>query len=131
MATHSHAIVWIDHLKAKIIFFNAADDSVLAVHADPPSSHIHTKAGSASGVHLHGDPAYFAEVADALTPTQAVLIVGPSLAKDEFNNYLREHKPAIAGHVTGPEPLDKESDRQLLAFARSYFRQRDRMTPQR
>lgn len=131
MRTHSHAIVWIDHQRAKVIFFNAADETETTMRADPPSSHIHTKAGSPSGVHLHGDMAYFAEIADALAPARTYLLVGPSTAKDEFRDYLRKHKPAVAAHLAGTEPLDKESDGQLLAFARSWFRRQDRMTPQK
>jgi hypothetical protein len=131
MTTHSHAIVWLDHKAAKIIFFNADNDDVSTVRADPPNSHIHSKAGSASGIHLHGDPAYFAEIARKLTPAQTFLVVGPSSAKDEFEVYLRDHDPETAVRMAGLAPQDKESDRQLLAFARSYFQHRDRMTPQR
>lgn len=131
MITHSHAIVWLDHERAKVLFFNAHDDSVATVRADAPSSHIHTKAGSASGVHLHGDPAYFDAVAETVAPARTFLVVGPSAARDEFTAYLREHRLAAAARLAGSERLDKESDGQLLAFARSFFRARDRMTPQR
>ena len=131
MSAHSYAIVWLDHKTAKVFFFNANAESTTTVQADPPPSHIHTKAGSASGVHLHGDPDYFAEIAATLTPAQTFLVVGPSSAKDEFGIYLRDRRPAIGARMAGLEPLDKESDGQILAFARPYFHRRDRMTPQR
>lgn len=131
MTVHAHAIVWIDHQRAKVIFFNAREDTEITIRSDPPPSHIHTRVGSPSGTHLHGDPAFFGEVADIVAPTEALLLVGPSSAKDQFDNYLREHRPAIAARLAGTEPLDKESNGQLLAFARAYFRRRDRMTPQK
>ena len=71
------------------------------------------------------------EFGDEVTPALTFLVVGPSSAKDEFRDYLRNHKPAVFARLAGVEPLDKESDGQLLAFARSYYRHQDRMTPQR
>jgi stalled ribosome rescue protein Dom34 len=130
MTAHSHAIVWLDHTKAKVLFFNADDDSVAIVRAASPRSHIHTKAGSASGEHLHGDTAYFAEITATLAPVRTFLVVGPSTAREEFADYLREHRPELAARLAGSERLDKESDGQLLAYARLYFRRHDRMTPQ-
>lgn len=131
MTTHAHAIVWLDHQRAKVLFFNSDADSATDIRAASPASHIHTKAGSPSGVHLHGDPTYFSEIAEMLSPARTFLVVGPSMAKDEFVDYLREHRPLIAARCAGSEPSDKESDGQLLAFARHYFHRRDRMTPQR
>jgi hypothetical protein len=131
MTEHSHAIVWLDHTRAKVLFFNADDDSIATVRATSPPSHIHTKAGSASGVHLQGDSAYFSEIATTLTPARTFLVVGPSTAREEFAAYLRGHRQDLAARRAGSEPLDKESDGQLLAYARHYFRRRDRMTPQR
>jgi hypothetical protein len=131
MPTHSHAIVWIDHRNAKVIFFNALEDSETSVRADEPATHIHTKAGSASGTHLHGDKSHFDAVARDLAPALYFVVVGPSAAKEEFAAYLGDNHPELAKRLIGVEPLDKESDRQLLAFARRYFRSKDRMTPQR
>lgn len=130
MHTHSHAIVWLDHKTAKVMSFNANDNDAATVLADPPTSHIHTKAGSPSGVHLHGDPAYFAEIADRLAGAQTFVVVGPSAAREEFAAYLRTHQAPLAARLAGVAPQDKRTDRQLLAFARAYFRRRDRMTPQ-
>ena len=130
MTTHSHAIVWLDHHKAKIVYFNADDSSAIMLQADRPASHIHSKAGSASGTHLHGDKTYFAEIAKALASAITFVVVGPSSAKDEFGTYLREKQTAIAVRMAGVEPLDKKSDQQLLTFARRYFHKKDRTTPQ-
>lgn len=131
MTTHSHAIVWIDHHRAKVIFFNASNADLSTIHAIKPASHIHSKAGSASGTHLHGEPVYFDEIAAALSPALMFVVVGPAAAKDEFATHLREKHSALSKRLVGVEPLDKESDGQLLAFAREYFRRKDCMTPQR
>lgn len=131
MTAHSHAVVWLDHTQAKVLFFNADDDSVATVRAKSSPSHVHTKAGSVSGAHLHGDATYFAEIAATLAPARTFLVVGPSTAREEFTGYLRGLRPDLAVRLAGSEPLDKESDGQLLAYGRLYFHRYDRMTPQR
>jgi dTDP-4-dehydrorhamnose 3,5-epimerase-like enzyme len=65
---HSYAIVWIDHRRAKVIFFNADDADTSPIRAAEQASHLHSKAGSASGTHLHGEPTDFDEVARAMAP---------------------------------------------------------------
>ena len=131
MTTHSHAILWIDHRRAKLIFFNAAAADTSAIHAAEPASHIHSKAGSAAGTHMHGEPVYFDEISHALAPTLMFVVVGTSAAKAEFTAYLRDKHPELAKRLAGVEPLEKESDGQLIAFARRYFRRKDSMTLQR
>jgi hypothetical protein len=131
MTAHSHAIVWIDHRQAKVIFFNADVGDTSTIHAAEPASHIHSKAGSATGTHLHGEPIYFDEIVRTLAPALIFVVVGPSAAKEEFIAHLRAKHPELAKRLAGVEPLDKESDGQLLAFARQYFQRKDRMTPQR
>jgi hypothetical protein len=130
MASHYHAVVWVDHHEARVIFFNPLEDDETVIHPEHEPRHIHSKAGSAAGTHLRGNPNYFAEIASALAPAGAVLVTGPSTAKTEFVTYLHDHTPLVSEKLAGVETLDKTSDPRLVAFARRHFKSADRMTPQ-
>ena len=131
MSAHYHAVLWIDHHQARVIFFNpdAAEEHTL--HPPHPPRHLHAKAGSPSGTHLAGEPAYYQAVAEALAPAHAVLLAGPAAAKLELMEHLRQHAPQLAARVSRLETMDAVSDAELVAAARRYFKAADRMTPQR
>lgn len=131
MPHHYHAVLWIDHHEARIIHFNAeAADEERIRPADPPR-HLHVKAGSPSGMHITDEPQYYRDVANAFGDAQEVLIGGPSTAKAEFVKYLHRHAPALMTRVAGIETLERITDNELLAEARRFFRNADRMRPQR
>ncbi|MGO8918503.1 MAG: hypothetical protein ACLQJR_21595 [Stellaceae bacterium] len=130
MTEHYHAVVWIDHHQARIIYFNldAAEEHTL--HPPHPPRHLHSKAGSASGTHIAGEPAFYREVAEALAPAHAVLIAGPAGAKLELVDHLRQHAPQMIARISGVETMGEVTDAQLVAAARRHFKAADRMTPQ-
>jgi hypothetical protein len=66
-------------------------------------------------------------VAQAIGASTEILITGPAQAKEEFMAFLRSHEPRLATQVLGLEPLDHPSEPQILAFARRYFRAKDRL----
>lgn len=126
---HYHAVVWLDHHEAKIAHFNiqASDEDVVRP-ADPPR-HLHIQAGSASGTHVTVEPAFYRDVANACDGAHAILLVGPSTAKEEFVTYLRKHSPQTFDRIAGIEALADATDRQLLAEGRRFFSKADRLTP--
>jgi hypothetical protein len=126
---HSHAVVWIDHHEARVIYFNADDADEKTVHPAHPSHHLHHKAGSASGTHDKGEPSFYRDVAEALGEANEFLVVGPSTAKTEFVTWLHGHSPALAGRLFGVEPLQHMSDGQIVAEARRFFKGADRIRP--
>lgn len=130
MPQHSHAVVWIDHHEARIIYFNADDADEHTVRPAHPPRHLHSKAGSASGTHLRGEDSYYREIAEALAEVPAFLIGGPSSAKLELVKYLHRHAPTTFEHLAGIEAMDKLTDKELVAASRHYFKAADRMTPQ-
>jgi hypothetical protein len=130
LSSHYHAVIWIDHHEARIIHFNADDADEETVHPRHPPRHLHHTSGSPAGTHEHGDTAFFRDVADALGGAKAVLVSGPSTAKTEFVTWLRDHAPAVVGHLAGTETLQQMTDRQLVAEARRFFKGADRMSPQ-
>ena len=49
MASHYHAIVWIDHREAKVFHFNATEVDHMILHPHNPTRHIHHKANAIGG----------------------------------------------------------------------------------
>jgi stalled ribosome rescue protein Dom34 len=129
--THFHSVVWIDHRVAHVYGFGRDGTSQELVKSHGPQ-HIHHKAGTRdSSGHLRDQPSYFREIAGLLTGAGAILILGPAQTKTEFKTFLDAHAPAVAACVVGVEPLDRESEGEVIAFARNFFARTDRMTPQR
>lgn len=130
MPAHYHAVVWIDHHAARVIHFNQDDAEQDVVRPTDPPRHLHIKAGSPSGIHIRDAPAFYHDVAAALTGAKAILLVGPSNAKAEFIRYMRRHAPHIIEQLCGVETMDKATDGEILAEARRHFARTDRMRPQ-
>jgi stalled ribosome rescue protein Dom34 len=129
MPQHFHAVVWIDHRIAQIFDFSLDETAQRNIKNHGPR-HIHHKAGSVGSGHTHLDPAYLKAVADALSESHEILIVGPSTAKNELKSYLDQHAAEVAKRVLGVEALDHPTDAEIVALARKRFASIDRMTPQ-
>lgn len=127
--SHFHTVVWIDHRVAHIYGFGYGGTSQELIKSHGPH-HIHHKAGSVGSGHNRDNAAYFREVAAHLAEAGTVLIVGPAETKTEFETFLQSQAPAIAAKVVGVVPLEDESEGQVIAVARKYFRRSDRMSPQ-
>ena len=129
-STHYHAVVWIDHHQARIIFFNADDAEETTVRPVHVPRHLHHTSGSPAGTHERGDAAYFSHVMGVLGETKEFLITGPSTAKTEFVTWLRSNTTQMADRLAGVEVLPRISDNQLVAEARRFFKGAARMKPQ-
>ena len=129
-SAHFHAVVWIDHRVADIYGFGHDDVSHALVKSHGPHR-IHHKAGTVGSGHLHDKPDYFRQVAAALAGVKEILVLGPAETKTEFKSFLDAHDPALAARVLAVEPLDRQSEGEIVAFARRFFAHADRMTPQR
>jgi stalled ribosome rescue protein Dom34 len=130
VSSHYHAVVWIDHHEARVIYFNADDTDETLVHPGHRPRQLHHHSGSPSGTHERGEPAYYRGVADALHEAQAFLVTGPSTAKTEFVTWLRSQAPQKIARMSGVETLQQVTDGQLVAEARRFFKGADRMKPQ-
>jgi stalled ribosome rescue protein Dom34 len=127
MTEHYHAIVWIDHREAKIFHFNASDVDKVVIPSHAAGHHLQHKANTTGSGHLGVDKEFFQRVIAALTHTGAILLTGPGNAKDEFKNFISQHRPDLAKRISGTEPLDHPSDNVLVALARKFFKADDRM----
>jgi hypothetical protein len=130
MATHYHALVWIDHREARVFHFNAAMADKLVVHPEHPAKHLHHKAGAIGGGHVSEDHDFFARVTQAVAGAGAILITGPSNAKTELVKHMKSHSPHIVANIVAVETIDHPSDKQLVDQARRYFWE-DHQTPLR
>jgi hypothetical protein len=131
MPDHYHAVLWIDHHEARVIHFNADTADEARIRPTDPPRHLHVKAGSASGTHIADEPQFYRDVAAAIADAHEVLVTGPSTAKAEFLKHVHKHAPQMMERIAGIETLQNVSDNQLLAEARKFFEQADRMRPQR
>ena len=130
MSDHYHAVVWIDHHQAKIFHFDAADADATRIRSAHPHQHLHHKANSIGSGHAPVEHPFLERVSQALSGSGAVLITGPSSAKEELAAHVARLHPSLAARVSGVEALDHPTDGQLLALARRFFRAADRMRAQ-
>lgn len=123
----THAVVWIDHKEARIFHVHRGSSDETTVLA--PQHHIHRHPKGRGEPRTHPDDAhrFFADVVKTLDGTDAILIVGPSLAKLELSQYMKDHAAVVAAKVVGIESADHPTGGQIIASARRYFRATDRM----
>jgi hypothetical protein len=122
-----HACVWIDQVHAKIFEIDAEGATKIEQHDHRPRHHIHRKADHVGLGTLEMDPALLAGVAEALQEANAILIVGPGMARIVLAGYLHEHHRRIAQKVWGSERMDHPTDAEIVAHARTYFHAANRM----
>ena len=119
-ASLNNAVVWLDHSKALVIHFDkdAAESESLKTH----STHAHPRQNHAD-THANEDDnsKFFVEIANALTDSAKILVVGPAEEKTVFMKHLTTKSPAIAEKVKAVETVDHPSSGELLAHARKYF----------
>ncbi|BBP00085.1 translational machinery protein [Sulfuriferula nivalis] len=127
--SHTHAIVWIDHVEAHIISINPDDIEMSVVKPSQAPHHLHNKRGSIGSGHAPEDQHYYHEVVEALRGTKEILIVGPSNAKLMLIKHIHTHDHDLVNSIIGVETVDHPSDKQLVAYARDYFKAADAMLP--
>ena len=130
MTGHFHAVVWIDHREARVFHFNATEVDSLVLHPENPTHHLHHKAGVIGSGHAAEDHDYLHRVAKAVAGAGAILITGPSNAKNELVKHIESHDPALRSKIVAVETLDHPTAGELVAHARAKFA-RDHMTSPR
>ena len=131
----THVVVWIDHQEARV--FHVQPET--AGHAQPEAIdettilspqhliHRHPKGRGEAKEHPDDATRFFREVARSLESADTVLIVGPSSAKHEFSRYMQDHDQKLQAKVAGIETMDHPTGREIVAYARKYFKRSDRM----
>ena len=119
LQTHAHAVVWIDHLVAKVFGIGLTGVSAAAVHAHLPSQHLHHKANTIGDGRVQADATFLARVGEAVGGCSDLLVIGPGTEKTELMQYLRTARPDLNLHV---EPSDHPTDGEIVALGRKRFR---------
>lgn len=122
MATHFHAIAWIDHSQARIFHVGRSGDDEIVMHPHLPTQHLHHKANSIGSGHAAPDKEFMAQVTSAISDAGEILIIGPASAKTEFARHLREQHSKIGERIVAVEAADHPSDREIVAYAKQYFK---------
>lgn len=122
MQPHFHAVVWIDHLRARIFHIGMSGVDEVVLHPHMPTRHIHHKANSTGSGHVHESEEFQKQVLDAVSDAGEILILGPSGAKVELAKYISERNPKIGGRIVAVEAADHPSDPEIVAYARRHFR---------
>ena len=122
MPQHFHAIVWIDHLQARIFHLGLSGTDEIILHPHMPTRHIHHKANSRDSGHAHESGEFLNHVLDAVSDAGEILILGPSGAKTELAKYIREQNPDVGDRVIGVEAADHPTDGQIVAYAKRHFK---------
>lgn len=131
MTNHYHAVVWIDHLEARIFHFNVAEADQLVLRPHNPTRHIHHKANSIGSGHAAEDHEFLRQVADAIADAGAILVTGPAKTKNELVKHMARHAPLVSAKIAGVETLDRLTDGELVAHARTYFKADHQSPPRR
>ena len=125
--SYIHAIVWLDHLSARIIAFSDGEGETIPVESQSTQRQLHRKSGKPGSGHAPDDAVFFHDIAAALGGVREVLITGPGTAKVAFKKYVDQRHHDLARRIVGVETIDHPSDGELNAYARKYFHRVDQL----
>jgi hypothetical protein len=117
--THTRAVIWVDHLTAKIFAMGLTGVTSSLVHAHLVSPHLHHKANTIGSGKVAEDPAFLAAIARAVAPCTEVLILGPGIEKVGVMHHLQAAHPHM---VLRLDTADHPSDGEIIALGRKHFR---------
>ena len=121
MTVHNHAVVWVDHLVAKVFYLGLDAVDEKKIHAKLENEHLHHKAQTIGSGKVHEDPTFFPRIDEALSHCEAVYIVGPGTEKTLLLKHLQEAGGLHKGRDLHSEPADHPSDREIVALGRKHF----------
>jgi hypothetical protein len=129
MQTHYHAVVWIDHRRARVFHFNESAADRIVVNPNNPVRNLQHKANSIGSGHVPEDQNFLEDVAKSVADAGAILVLGPSNEKNELVKHIKRFHPEMTIKIEGVEPADHPTDRELVAYARQYLKSADLMRP--
>jgi stalled ribosome rescue protein Dom34 len=124
---HFHAVMWIDHREARVFHFGREDVETLVLHPENPARQVHHKSNTIGSGHEALAAEFLHAAAHAIADAGAVLITGPGNAKTELMAHIEKHDPKLLKIILGIETVDHPTDKQLVAYARKYFKAADPM----
>jgi stalled ribosome rescue protein Dom34 len=125
--SHVHAIVWLDHLTARIFAFSDGEGETIPIESQSEQRQLHRKSGKPGSGHAPDDVAFFGDIVAAVAEVREILITGPGTAKLAFRRYVDQRHQELGRRIVGVETLDHPSDAELAAYGRKYFRRVDQL----
>lgn len=118
---HNHAVVWIDHLKARIFLLGLTGVESKVVNSHLRSNHLHHKTNSMGSGRAPEDTKYLEEVWAAVNSAGEILVIGPGKEKDVLVAHVRESHSKDAARIAGVKTVDHPTDKEIVALARHHF----------
>ena len=121
-----HAAVWLDHQEAHVFHIARASFEETLVLPEHPHRRLHRKSGPGadSGKRAQEDHGYYEDVVKALSDSQEIVIVGPATASSTVK-HIQKHHHDMEQKIIGVETTDHPTARQVIAYARRYFKARE------
>lgn len=112
------SVIWIDRETARI--FHLSNDQMERTRVKATHMDHHTHARDQLD-HKREENSLFKDAAANLADSDRILVIGPSVTKHHFQNYLMEQRPQLAKRVAGIETVDHPTDAQIAALAKRFF----------
>ena len=125
----TYAIIWMDHLRARVLPLDHAESAAQEISTHLTGSHLKHKANVPGSGHKSVDHEYFERLATALRSVEAALIAGPGTTKAEFKNYIEKKHPEAGHRIAGVVAADHPSDSGLRAIGKGFFKLTDAHFP--
>jgi stalled ribosome rescue protein Dom34 len=113
-----HAIVYLDHHRARVFYLDGADKNLTVREATKRETDDRHQADGKRPSH----DAFFRELAQSLHGAEEIIVVGPGTAKSEFKHHVEAHDAVVDQHIVAVETVDHLTEGQLLALARKRFK---------
>lgn len=115
-----YSVLWLDYDHAKIFTFAPEGEKV--THYSNTHHHEH-HTGHWEQERNEQQKKFFSEIKNLLSKSNKTLILGPSFAKVDFKNYLKNHRAEnLLQSIIGMETAEKLTDGEIRDFAKNYFR---------
>jgi hypothetical protein len=104
----NHAAIWLEQKEAHVFSVELANFTAEAI---PVPSHVELNG--------HDQQQFFADILKAVDSATVLMVLGPSMAKVDFLEYLREYARDL--RVVAPSRHSHPTDRRLADYVRRYF----------
>lgn len=124
MTTTNNLGIWMDHASAHLIEFTV--DPMETTTIDSAFTHQQKEESLSKGESLmhnkeqHEEATYYKQLMEAIRKYDAVLLFGPTTAKDELANLMKDNH-LFAKIKVAVVHADKMTENQEHAFVKKYF----------
>ena len=110
----SHAVAWIDHHSAQVLQIDAEQ-----VIGQKVKEHVHHT--RQHGSQVRSEHEFFAEVCDALSGIESILVAGSHTALADFRRYVDKHRHELAAQIAGWQTVDHPTEGEIVKMGREFF----------